>query len=221
MKPGIAYLKMLRLSTMNEERYLALYQGASEQRRDTADRLARREDALRCVAADALLRSVMAECGIAPDTPILIGEKGKPSLDLPDFHYNISHGGDYVVIAYGKTEIGVDIEPIIENDRRIALAKRFFTPWEQDFLACSDTAEAATRFTILWTRKESYVKYTGVGLSQGLQSFSVDVALPQGSIVDARGERLPLCCHSFLTEDQHVISLCGSFHQLETEYVSL
>ena len=221
MKQEIVYLKMLRLHTINEDDYLRLYRSASEERRQKADRLARREDVCRCIAAEALLKHTLEAVGTDPNTTIYTKENGKPYVNVPDFHYNISHGGDYVVIAYGKTKIGVDVEPIVESDRRISLAKRFFSPLEQALLASSDMANAATRFTILWTRKESYVKYTGVGLSQGLQSFSVDVTLPCGSVTDSKEGRLPVGCHTILTEDSHVISLCGAFDHVETEYITL
>jgi 4'-phosphopantetheinyl transferase len=217
--PNTVHLYICRLPLADQALYARLYTDASLARRERADRWARREDALRCLAGEALLRKALRCCGLQDDTVPQIGEHGKPYLDIDGFHYNISHGGDYVVLACGQGEIGVDVEPIAQSERRAALARRFFTPAEQELLLHDTDIDAATRFTVMWTRKESYVKFTGVGLSQGLQSFSVDVTLPRGHVADAAGNLLPLDTHTLITEDGHVISVCGAFDGVETEYV--
>jgi 4'-phosphopantetheinyl transferase len=217
-----ACVSVLRLSFDDDALYDRLYAEVSDVRRQKADRLARREDAIRCLGGEVLLRQTLHRLGLDAMLAPEIGEHGKPYLPIDGFHYNISHGGQYVVLAYAKSEVGVDVEPIAQSERRIALAKRFFTPYEQQLIHANDgSMDIATRFTVAWTRKESYVKYTGIGLSQGLQSFSVDLRLPRGGIIDATGKSLPLTTHTILTEDGHAISLCSSLAHIETEYVRL
>ena len=215
-------IAILRLSFADDALYDRLYAQASDVRRQKADRLVRREDAVRCLGAEVLLRQTLHRCGLDATLTPMIGAHGKPYLPVDGFHYNVSHGGQYVVLAYGKGEVGVDVEPILQSERRIALAKRFFTPEEQQLILAKDgSMDTATRFTVAWTRKESYVKYTGEGLTQGVQGFSVDLCLPRGGITDAAGKRLPLATHTILTEDRHAISLCGSFAQVNAEYVTI
>ena len=107
------------------------------------------------------------------------GESGKPYIFGRDgFKFNISHSGDYVVMAYylgeKSCELGIDIEKIKPRDEDMRIANRFFTKSEIDYISdgleCSDID---SRFYKVWTMKEAYIKMTGKGLSQRLDSFSV------------------------------------------------
>ncbi len=215
MTDRTAYLCLLHLHTIDEDLYRRLYEKARAERQHTADRFSRREDAVRCIAAEALLTDVLAARGMRSLPPVRRGAGGKPYLDLPDFHYNLSHGGDLVALAYGAAEIGVDVEPIQDKKSRLSIASRYFTDSERMALEHPDDVDPATLFTILWTRKESYVKYTGCGLSQGLRSFSVDTRLPWGEIHSKDGEVLPPRCYTVLTDDHHCVSLCGAFDRVQ------
>ncbi len=214
-------MQLVYLQTIDENRYQSWYAQAPEDRRLRADRFARREDAVRCIAADALLRDALREVGVDPSTAVHRGENGKPYVNVPDFYYSISHGGDIVMVAYAATEIGADVEPITVSDSRIAVARRHFTTQEQKAIFSGETTheELARRFTIVWTRKESYVKYTGIGLTGGLRSFSVDTLMPCGGVESMTGERLPLRCHTEITKDHHCISVCGAFDTVRAKII--
>ncbi len=77
--------------------------------------------------------------------------------------------------------VGVDIECIREYDEK--LAERFFSREEQDYLKFS--MDKNENFTRIWTSKEAYGKFTGGGITDGLD-FSIfhdplkplDVILP-------------------------------------------
>ena len=101
------------------------------------------------------------------------GKRGKPHL--PDYApFNISHTGDYAVLALSRQAVGVDLERIRPLDwQRIAL--RFFHPEERAFLARS--SEPESDFFRIWTLKESYLKAEGTGFSVSPASFAV---LPTG-----------------------------------------
>lgn len=102
-------------------------------------------------------------------------EHGKPYIrELLQVHFSISHSADRWACAVSGAEVGLDLQ-----EARIAdgekLARRFFHPSEIAWLAENGFEE----FTKLWTCKESYVKYTGTGLREGLDYFSVvDGSLP-------------------------------------------
>lgn len=82
--------------------------------------------------------------------------------------FSISHSGDWWTCAVGREEVGLDIQQ--EQDCRAErLARRFFHPLEVAWLEKNGYAQ----FCKLWAYKESYVKYTGVGLVQGMDYFSV------------------------------------------------
>jgi 4'-phosphopantetheinyl transferase len=101
-----------------------------------------------------------------------LNEHEKPSLkDHPNEHFNISHSGDYVVVAFSDENVGVDVE-MIQKDRR-AVAERFFTDKEiQQMHACATETAQIHYFYQLWTLKESYMKAIGKGMTMSLSSFS-------------------------------------------------
>ena len=123
------------------------------------------EDKARCLVAGLLLRRF---CNVTDDNQLMFGENGKPYLTDHNFHFNISHSGDYVVLATSDSEIGVDIEKITIYEEAVAV--RCFTNAEQEWLKKQGNNEA---FFILWTAKESIMKGFGFGLSLPPESFCV------------------------------------------------
>ena len=165
----MVHVLCLDVSAWDEGLYQQLYQQASPERKARADRYRRREDALRCVAADALLRRVLGpEYGSIQKTP-----DGKPYLpERPDFHFNLSHGGKWVVLAYGPSPLGVDVESLRRDPNLHSIARRFFSLEEQAYVF-AEGADSHQRFFKIWTGKEGYLKYLGTGLKKDLTSFSV------------------------------------------------
>ena len=157
------------ISGLKESDYDDLYAKASPERKCRADRCRRREDALRCVAADALLRYALGT-----ERYTLEKERnGKPYIvERTDFHFNLSHSGCWVVLAWGSSEVGVDVEKIRMDTDLLAIAKRFYAPEEQCYIL-EEPEQSRRRFFEVWTAKESYVKYLGTGLQKNLASFNV------------------------------------------------
>lgn len=163
----------INISGVSRDLYERLYAAACEARRVRADRYRRTEDALRCVTADALLRyAVRQTLGISSRiTEYAAG--GKPYLrEAPQLHYNLSHSGDWVVIAFGETEVGIDVEKITTATEKEAIAQQFFTKEEQQYIF-HHPQFASHRFFQVWTGKESYLKFLGTGLHRTLDSFSI------------------------------------------------
>lgn len=114
------------------------------------------------------------------DFSLLRNEHGKPYLvGVAGIYYNISHSGDYIVCALSDSEVGVDIER--RTVSRMAVARRFFHPEEIVCLERCTGEKQRELFFNYWSVKESYLKYTGSGLSRSLSSFSVD--FPKDQIV--------------------------------------
>ncbi len=97
--------------------------------------------------------------------------KGKPYLDNLPIHFNISHSGEWVVIAIADIEVGIDVEVLREVNYRVAT--RFFSKEENDLLEQLNGNEKLKLFFDFWTIKESYLKLLGTGLTKSLSSFSI------------------------------------------------
>lgn len=95
---------------------------------------------------------------------------GKPYIpQLPDLYFNISHSGDYIAIAYGNENVGVDLQQIVVYRPKVAEKCCTF-----DELKWMQQEDVDYRFTFLWTIKESYAKYTGKGLAEDFKEIRID-----------------------------------------------
>lgn len=135
-------------------------------------------------------------------TVLEMGEFGKPYLLGNPLYFNLSHSGKYAAAAFDRQEIGVDIECIRKVNLR--LARRFFTPDEYEWLEQTAEEEKDRAFTLLWTKKESYIKAVGRGMSLPLTDFSVQ-----------SGE-IPF--FSWEKEGEYCLSVCGK-NLLHTDVV--
>ena len=113
---------------------------------------------------------------------------GKPELaESRDLHFNLSHSEGVTVFAMARhRQVGVDVERIREDTDAMALAERFFSVKEVQWLRSQPQSEVASFFFSCWTAKEAYIKAQGEGLSLPLGSFGV---LP---IVEAGSSKLQL-----------------------------
>ncbi|WP_314062427.1 4'-phosphopantetheinyl transferase superfamily protein [uncultured Vagococcus sp.] len=95
---------------------------------------------------------------------------GKPSLVNQDYHFNISHSGRFVVCAVSDKCVGLDIEKY-GNHGSILL--NHFHHIEKKECRRMERAKMNSHAYNLWSSKESYVKYLGLGLSCKLDSFYI------------------------------------------------
>lgn len=131
------------------------------------------------LVARAMVRGVLAQ-ELGADAAALrfaVGPHGKPLLDPPQtLQFNLSHSGDVVVVAVADDrEVGVDVERIKPAIDHVALARRFFSPLENEQLATLAPSLQHAAFFAAWTRKEALVKAWGVGLSLPLNRFDVSL----------------------------------------------
>jgi medium-chain acyl-[acyl-carrier-protein] hydrolase len=108
--------------------------------------------------------------------------QGKPRLAGDEagrlcFNVSHSHGLALIAVARGR-EIGVDVERIRPEFAGERVAERFFSPVEVAELRALAEPERMEAFFACWTRKEAYLKATGMGLSLPLDCF--DVSLTPG-----------------------------------------
>ena len=100
----------------------------------------------------------------------------KAGSSLPaDLRFNLSHAGTRALLA---VSIGRDVGVDIERERPIdvlAVARRYFARDEYRALVALPEDLRVRAFYRVWTRKESYIKARGDGLSASLSSFVVSL----------------------------------------------
>ena len=108
---------------------------------------------------------ILKKLNLAKNTLFSFTPSGKPYLqDYPDFHFNISHSGEFTALALSDSQVGVDIEKL--RDINLKIADRYFTDDEKAYVKDNKS------FFYIWTRKEAYLKMTGEGL-KGLRTCNI------------------------------------------------
>jgi len=96
---------------------------------------------------------------------------GCPALLRPkntSLNFNLSHSGNFVVLAVGQKKLGIDVEIIRPIDASIF--KNNFSKKELDLIKRKKTG--LRNFYQIWTLKESFIKALGKGLSHPLSDIS-------------------------------------------------
>lgn len=156
----------------NEELFKKHFDTVSTYRKKKIERNRLLKDKSLSLGAGILLDFALQSFGLREkDMEYISGENGKPFFkNHPEIHFNISHSKSCVICSVSDNPVGCDTEKIGKADLRIA--KRFFAEKEKNFVnSITNTEEQNESFYRIWTLKESYIKYTGNGLAQGLASF--------------------------------------------------
>jgi 4'-phosphopantetheinyl transferase len=98
----------------------------------------------------------------------VLGDNKKPYLFSEDgypLHYNLSHSGDWIVLAIATSQVGTDVEFI---DEAFKFQETLQDNFSKDEAAYINQENSTERFFTLWTRKEAILKATGQGLGDHL-----------------------------------------------------
>jgi 4'-phosphopantetheinyl transferase len=150
--------------------------------RSKADRFYFSRDRRRFIVARGILKSLIGHyLGKAPERISLsYGVHGKPALavesDAEAIRFNLSHshGSALYALTRGR-EIGVDLELIRGDLKAAQIADQFFSRNEIMTLRALSPNVREYAFFLCWTRKESYIKARGEGLSMPLDQFDVSL----------------------------------------------
>lgn len=94
------------------------YKKVSESRQKKIDRLKKTDDKLRCMGAGLLIEFIKERYKIQDD--IVIDKFGKPHFKTIKSSFNISHSGNYVLIAVSEFNIGIDIQRMEKSNQLVA-----------------------------------------------------------------------------------------------------
>lgn len=176
-------------------------EGLSQYRREKLNRISDPRAYALSLGAELLLLAALRELGgPMPPLKITCSEAGKPAL-LGGPAFSLSHSGERILCALSDEAVGADLQQL--RPYNPALARRFFTGAEAAWL--EEQREQNLAFSLLWSLKESYVKFLGSGIAEThLDSFTVRV-LPDGRArIDGSSVKLwyAIC-------DGYVMAICS------------
>lgn len=194
--------------TISEQIYLSLLDKISEKKRAKIGRFKFREDALRSLTGELLLKYALRKFyDIYYEKEIFLeNEYGKPYMKSGGIHFNISHSGSWTAIACDTLPIGIDIEEIVNTPYEIL--PRNFTSIEIEQIERVDESVKANRFFELWTLKESYIKMMGKGLSMPLDSFSISIEENKITVKDNNNILVDANFHLYSPDANHILAVC-------------
>ncbi len=160
----------------------------SEAEQQRAARFVFERDRWSYAAAHSLLRAMLTELhGLQPLAwRFSDNGKGRPEIDpalalpvKPLFNISHTHGMASCAVTSGHLpegfKIGVDVERLGRSSDSLALAERFFSPSESEWLRSLPESQLDSEFLRLWTLKEAVAKAVGVGLGLDFTSFHCSI----------------------------------------------
>ncbi len=148
----------------------------------------------------------------------LYNDEGKPALQFPreeNFSFNVSHSAETILIADGNVgQLGVDIEAPRPGRDYAALADRFFSEREKEWIGDHPESGRVAAFLKIWTRKEALLKACGSGLLFPLSDW--DVSEISGAVIGPGDTRWRL--YDLELEDESQAALCSE-SDVEIEFM--
>lgn len=156
----------------------------NDRQKEKALRYKNEIDQVRSLVSSNLVNSLSNE-------PLLFTLMGKPYYENGPF-FNISHSGNFIVMAVSNKEVGVDIEENIAKDMTPLL--RIFNEAEAKVI------KEHSDFYYLWCAKESLIKCTGSTINKIKEVPS----LPLNGLKTYKGQDYQ--CQVFIYE-KHIVSV--------------
>jgi 4'-phosphopantetheinyl transferase len=142
---------------------------------ELASRFRFEDDKYRFAIARHSLRLILSKyLSLSPLAIHISAEKGqKPRIhnSSSGIHFNISHSGEWILVAVANSEAGIDIEKIDPAFSYQELLPDHFSEKEINYI--SEAPDPLVAFYYLWTRKESLIKARGTGLRDHLKETDV------------------------------------------------
>jgi len=139
-----------------------------------------------------------------PFNEISIADTRKPFLQKEQYHFSISHCGNYAAAIVSRNEeVGIDIEIITERVHKIK--HKYLHPLELTFVNEHSIEKQTELLTLLWSAKEAMFKWWGRGDIDFSESLRIEkFFLTDKGIIQARfkkGENfIPLQLHYQIME---------------------
>lgn len=143
--------------------------------------------------------------GFGPEDKLIRSPMGKPRIDGGRSHISIAHSGDWVAIAVGDCEVGVDLE--VPGPVQWAAARRYFQPEEMYGLQKTAPSLQPAAFLRMWTRLEAGLKLQGTGFS-GAGGSEAETVCRSMRFWSHESECFALCCATWEPAEYALREMC-------------
>ena len=148
----------------------------SQDEKARAARFRFEDDRIRWIRAHSALRQILGNLLNVSPTELVFaaGIHGKPTLvGHPGTEFNLSHSGEYAMVAVSDCAVGIDLERIRERVDMAALLRR---------LSEADLPDEIPGLYSRWTQREARSKAAGGELfaAPGSDIFALDIIAPEG-----------------------------------------
>jgi len=183
-----------------------------EQKKEKVERLYHYEDSCQCLMAYILLRwALHNKYGITEKIDLVLGTYGKPYIrQQPNICFNISHCRQGVACIVGEKSVGIDIQDFCKIEKEIY--NHVCTEKERYYI--ENAVDSRKAFVELWTKKESYLKYKGKGLTDDLNRL--DFAISKEEIFIRYG-----CYIETVINDNYAMSFCCEENKYNIRCITL
>ena len=203
----------------SDEKRQFLYQLLSDDEIQRSARFRFDKHRNRFITGRGSIREILADKGNCSPRAIEfeLNRYGKPSVFKPEsvrwMQFNASSSATMGAIAISKgIAVGLDIEKIKPDNKwdYDLIVKNEFTIDEYVWYKKHRDSDRIRVFFELWTCKEAYLKALGLGLSGGLDSFTINLEGPEPQVSQTtleKGEQSRLLLHRFSINDDYVACL--------------
>ena len=135
------------------------------------------------------------------------------SKNWKNYFFSISHSENYIIVIVSNFKVGIDIQFMNKNMRKIA--DRFFYPEEIEYVYRIEE-KIEEHFYEVWTKKESYYKYMNHKLHSNFLSINTmqDVGRTMekfNTIIVKDNYMLTICKTEVITDLKNKICFISSF----------
>lgn len=170
LSPDKIEIWRIKLSS-NKTRISGFYKLLAPEEKTRSTSFFHEADTHRFIIGKAMLRILLGNyLNTSPESlTFSTGMNNKPVLNFQSksiIDFNISHSGDYILIAIADKPVGIDIEHYNIDSGSQEIMKVVFSKKEMSFI--TEQAHPDKTFYKLWTRKEALLKATAKGLNNDI-----------------------------------------------------